>query len=58
MRRALVALFLVAVCATAHAEKKKDLAIENLEHFLQIAPKNDADRGKAKDTLNELKRKR
>jgi tetratricopeptide (TPR) repeat protein len=40
------------------AEKKKDLAIENLEHFLQIAPKNDADRGKAKDTLNELKRKR
>lgn len=40
------------------AKKKNQLAIENLEHFLQIAPKSDADRGRAKDTLNELKRKR
>jgi tetratricopeptide (TPR) repeat protein len=40
------------------AEKKNQLAIDNLEHFLQIAPKTDADRGKAKDTLNDLKHKK
>ena len=40
------------------AKKKNQLAIENFEKFLQLAPKNDADRGRARDAINELKRKR
>ena len=40
------------------AKKKNQLAIENLEKFLQLAPRNDGDRGRARETLNTLKRKR
>jgi tetratricopeptide (TPR) repeat protein len=40
------------------AEKKNQLAIENFEKFLQLAPKSDPERGRANDAIKELKRKR
>jgi superkiller protein 3 len=40
------------------ARKKNKLAIENYEKFLQLAPPNDRDRGRAKDAIRELKRGR
>ena len=40
------------------AKKKNQLAIENFEKFLSLASKSDPDRARAKDAINELKRKR
>ena len=39
------------------AKKKNDLAIENFEKFLSLAPKTDPDRARAKEAIKELKRK-
>ncbi|MBV8760365.1 MAG: tetratricopeptide repeat protein [Deltaproteobacteria bacterium] len=39
------------------AKKKNQLAIENFEKFLSLASKSDPDRARAKDAINELKRK-
>jgi len=39
------------------AKKKNDLAIENFEKFLSLAPKTDPDRGRATEAIKELKRK-
>jgi tetratricopeptide (TPR) repeat protein len=39
------------------AKKKNDLAIENFEKFLSLAPRSDPDRARAKEAINELKRK-
>jgi Flp pilus assembly protein TadD len=39
------------------AKKKNQLAIENFEKFLELAPKSDPDRARAKEAINELKRK-
>jgi superkiller protein 3 len=42
----------------AYAAKRKNrAAIDNYELFLRYAPKNDADRDKAKEIINQLKRK-
>jgi tetratricopeptide (TPR) repeat protein len=40
------------------AKQNSQLAIENLEKYLELAPKTDPDRSRAKDALNELKRKK
>jgi hypothetical protein len=39
------------------ARRKNRLAIENYQKFLDLAPKNDPDRGRAKDAIQELKRR-
>jgi tetratricopeptide (TPR) repeat protein len=39
------------------ARKQKKLAIDNFEKFLDLAPKDDKDRGRAKDAIRELKRR-
>ncbi|CAN5911773.1 hypothetical protein BH11MYX2_BH11MYX2_01900 [soil metagenome] len=39
------------------AKKKNKLAIENFEKFLGLAPKNDPDRARAKEAIQELKRR-
>jgi Tfp pilus assembly protein PilF len=38
------------------ARKQNKLAIENYEKFLELAPKDDKDRARAKDAIRELKR--
>jgi hypothetical protein len=39
------------------ARKKYRLSIDNYERFLEIAPKDDKDRARAKEAIRELKRK-
>jgi cytochrome c-type biogenesis protein CcmH/NrfG len=39
------------------ARKKNKLAIDNYEKFLELAPKDDKDRARAKEAIRELKRR-
>jgi cytochrome c-type biogenesis protein CcmH/NrfG len=39
------------------AKKKNKLAIENLERFLELAPKNDPDRARARNAIQDLRRR-
>jgi superkiller protein 3 len=40
------------------AKKKNQLAIDNFESFLKLAPRSDPDRARASEAIKELKRKR
>lgn len=45
------------LAAVYAAKRKNKLAIENYQHFLELAPKNDPDRAEARDAIAKLKRR-